>query len=164
MFPNQTSGFHYELFFKKDMVIKLYAGNYATLYGLVNGVDDTFQYYTKTCSKIMIWINFYNPQIGINMRIQYSQTYKYFLALEKNWTLIEWEIAKIQIGNNLFHIIKRIQFSIQLNIGQTIHCAQGLTLDPLAFDHHGVTKDELEYTTLPEIHSKNIYIYFFHCH
>jgi hypothetical protein len=104
MFPSQTSGFHYELFFKKDMLIKLYVGNY----GLVNGVDDTFQYYTQTCSKIMIWIYFYNPQIGINTRIQYSQTYKYFLALEKNWTPIEWKIAKIQIGNNLFHIIKRV--------------------------------------------------------
>ncbi len=109
----------------------------------------------------MIWIKFYNPQIGINMRIQYSQTYKYFLALEKNWTLIEWKIAKIQKGNNLFHIIKRIQFSIQLNMGQTIHCAQGLTFDALAFNHHGVTKDELEYTTLLQIHlKKHLYLLF----
>jgi hypothetical protein len=74
MLPSQTNGFHYELFFKKDMLIKLYVGNYATLDGLVSGANDTFLYYTKTCSKIMIWINFYNPQIGINMRIQYSRT------------------------------------------------------------------------------------------
>jgi hypothetical protein len=51
MLLNQTSGFHYELFFKKDMLIKLYVGNYATLYGLVNGVDDTFQILYKNLFK-----------------------------------------------------------------------------------------------------------------
>jgi len=51
MLPNQTSGFHYELFFKKDMLIKLYVGNYATLYGLVNGVDDNFQILYKNWLK-----------------------------------------------------------------------------------------------------------------
>jgi hypothetical protein len=61
----------------------------------------------------MIWINFYNPQIGIIMRTQYSQTYKYFIALQNNWTPIEWKIAKIQIGNNLFHLSK--QFNFQFN-------------------------------------------------
>jgi hypothetical protein len=51
MLLNQTSGFHYELFFKKDMLIKLYVGNYATLYGLVNGVDDNFQILYKNWLK-----------------------------------------------------------------------------------------------------------------
>ncbi len=33
------------------MLIKLYVGNYATLYGLVNGVDDTFQILYKNLFK-----------------------------------------------------------------------------------------------------------------
>jgi hypothetical protein len=64
------------------MLIELCVGDYATLDGLVNGANGTFQYYIKTCSKTLIWINFYNPQIGDNMRIQHSQTYKYFPTLE----------------------------------------------------------------------------------
>jgi hypothetical protein len=40
------------------MLIELCVGDYATLDGLVNGANDTFQYYIKTCSKTLIWIIF----------------------------------------------------------------------------------------------------------
>jgi hypothetical protein len=50
MLPSQTSGFHYELFFKNDMLIKLYVGNYATLNGLVNGLT-TFNIIQKLVQK-----------------------------------------------------------------------------------------------------------------
>jgi hypothetical protein len=44
------------------------------------------------------------------------------------------KIAKIQINNDPLHIITRIQFPIQLALAHTIHRAQGLLLDHLAFD------------------------------
>jgi hypothetical protein len=50
---------------------------------------------------------------------------------------------KIQISNNPFHIITRIQFPIQLIIARTIDQAQGLTLDHLTFDPSGIIKHGL---------------------
>jgi hypothetical protein len=32
--------------------------------GLVNNIDGSFQGYTKSQSKSLIWINLHNPQIG----------------------------------------------------------------------------------------------------
>jgi hypothetical protein len=48
------------------MLMKLCGGNYATLDGLVNGVDGTFQNCIKNNTKPLIWIYFHNPQIRIN--------------------------------------------------------------------------------------------------
>jgi hypothetical protein len=38
--------FHHELLFLKNMLMELCASNYATLNGIVNGADGTFQDYT----------------------------------------------------------------------------------------------------------------------
>jgi hypothetical protein len=46
-----------------------------------------------------------------------------------------------------------------LIVGRTIHCAQGLTLDHLAFHPFNVIKHSLTYTTLFGIHSKE-HLYF----
>jgi hypothetical protein len=58
------------------------------------------------------------------------------------------KIVEIQIGSNPFHVITRIQFPIHLFARCTIHCAQGLILNQLAFNPIGVTKHGLTYTTL----------------
>jgi hypothetical protein len=74
---------------------------------------------------------------------------------------IKQKITKIQIINTPFHIITRIQFPIQLTITHTIHQAQGLTLDHLAFDPSDITKHGLTYTTLFQVHSKeHLYLLF----
>jgi hypothetical protein len=39
------------------------ASNYATLNGLVNGANGTFQDYIENNLKPLIWIHFHNPQI-----------------------------------------------------------------------------------------------------
>jgi hypothetical protein len=56
------------------MLTKSCARNYTSLDGLVNGIDGTFQYYIKNHSKTLIWINFHNPQIGIDSKIEHSHT------------------------------------------------------------------------------------------
>ncbi len=98
MIQNQTTSLHRELWIiKKDVLIELCTRNYATLNGLVNGVDGIFKDYTKTLSKSLIWIHFQNPQIGINTRFEISQTYKEFHGLDKNWTPIELKFVEIHI-------------------------------------------------------------------
>ncbi len=85
-----------------------------------------------------------------------SHIYKEFPAINKNYT--PRKVIEIQIRNNPSHIMTRIQFSIQLVVGCTIHCAQGLTFERLAFNPFGVPKHGLTYITLFQIPSKK-YVY-----
>jgi hypothetical protein len=47
MLPFHIGGFHDELLFFKNVLMKLCASNYATLDGLVNGVDGHFSIWYK---------------------------------------------------------------------------------------------------------------------
>jgi hypothetical protein len=112
----------------------------------------------KSISKPLIWINFHKLHIGFNTMLENSHIYKEFLALNKNYTPIEQKVIEIQINNNPSHIITRIQFHIQIIVGCTIHHAQGLTLELLAFNPVDVTKHGLTYTTLFQIPLYNLYL------
>ncbi len=128
--------------------------HYATLNGIVNGVDGTFQYYIENNPKPLIWIYFHNLQIKINMQIKNFHIYKQFFTTGKKCTLIKQKIAEIQLGSNPFHIIIRIQFPIQLVATHTSHQVQGLPLNCLAFYPSGVTKHGLTYIALSQVHFK----------
>jgi hypothetical protein len=41
--PSKIAGLHFTINIKKDMLVELCAGNYATFDGLVNGIDDIFK-------------------------------------------------------------------------------------------------------------------------
>jgi hypothetical protein len=109
----------------------LCASNYATLDGIVNGANGTFQDYVENNSKPLIWIHFHNTQIGINTRIKNSHIYEQFSTIDKKWTPIEHKIVEIQINSNPSNIITRIQFPIQSVVEHIIHQTQGLTFDQL---------------------------------
>jgi hypothetical protein len=96
------------------MLVELCARNYHTSNSFVNDTNETFKEYTKIVLKPLIWINFHNLHIGFNIRLEISHIYKKFPTLNKNWTPIEQKVTEIQIVNNLFHIITRIQFPFQL--------------------------------------------------
>ncbi len=66
------------------MLVELCANNYATLDGIINGGNGTFQDYIKNNPKPLIWIHFHNPQIWINTRIKDSHIYEQFLTTDKN--------------------------------------------------------------------------------
>jgi hypothetical protein len=70
--PNNIGRLHIELLLKKKILVKLCASNYSTLDGLVNGANGMFQHYTKVFNKQLIWINFENPCIGVNTKLQYT--------------------------------------------------------------------------------------------
>jgi hypothetical protein len=61
----------------------------------VNGVDGIYQDFTKTISKILVWLHFHNPQIGHNTRIKNLQIYEEFPRLDKQWTPIGYKIVEI---------------------------------------------------------------------
>lgn len=53
--------------------------------------------------------------------------------MHKNWTPISQITKEIQIGNNISYTFTRKQFPIQAASARTIHRAQGLTMEKLAF-------------------------------
>jgi hypothetical protein len=140
------------------MLVELCAGNCSTHDGLVNGVDGIFQTSSKLLnSQQVIWILFNNLKSGQLTRIKNAHFYEH--KMYPTWTSIEPISKDIQIGSNSTHIITKIQFPIQLTATCTIHQAQGLTLDHLAFDPNGVYKHGLTYATLSCIKNKeNIYL------
>ncbi len=70
--------------------------------------------------------------------------------MDTNWIKNCWNT----LDSNPIYKITRTQFLIQLATRHTIHHAESLTLDHLAFDPSSVTKHGLAYTTLSDIHSK----------
>ncbi len=56
--PSKTIGLHSTINIKKDVLVELCAGNYATFNVFVNGVDGIFKASTTYCEKTIIWIGF----------------------------------------------------------------------------------------------------------
>ncbi len=150
--PSKIIGLHFIIHIKKDMLLELCVGNYATFDGLVNGVDDIFRTSTTYCEKTITWIMFQNSKIGILIREKYSHYYDN--NIQSKWTPIEPIIKDIKVDKSESFIITRIQFLIQFVVVKTIHCFQGLSLDELVFDPINVKKHGLTYTTLSRIQTK----------
>ena len=127
--PNKTVGLHECIKIKKGMVVEL-CNNSVIFYGLINGVDGLFKTSTIFNNKSYVWIQFYNTKVGIATRFSHSHLYKSF-DIDSTWTTIELVAKEIRIGKNQSHLIKQIQFPIQLVAPRTIHRAQGLLLDDL---------------------------------
>jgi hypothetical protein len=68
------------------MLVEPCARNYHTSNSLVNHINGTFKEYTKNILKPLIWINFHNPHIGFNTKLEISHMYKEFPTLNKNGT------------------------------------------------------------------------------
>lgn len=77
-------------------MVELWFGNYATLDGLLNNVDGSFQGYTKIHSKSLIWINVHNPQIGTQEQKIHAilKTSYIWQKLDTNWTKNCWNTNK----------------------------------------------------------------------
>lgn len=59
---SKTSCLHSKIQIKIEMLIELWASNYATYDGLFNGFDGVFQYVTQVNdNEPFIWISFNNP-------------------------------------------------------------------------------------------------------
>jgi hypothetical protein len=151
---------HAEIFLKENMLVELCAGNHVTHDGLVNGADGIFKRFTTT-PESLVWIDFGSPHIGVETRLKFLSAYQLRPDIKSHWTPITQKTAEIQIGMNSLHIVTGVQFPIQLATARTIHRAQGLSLDRLAFDPQNVTKHGLSYTALSRIRCKQqLYLLF----
>jgi hypothetical protein len=92
--PSKTAGLHTLIKVKRNMLVELCAGNYATHDGLVNGADGLLKTFILINSKTYIFIEFLNPKIGSLTRLANAHLYK-----DKNicrtWTPIEPQTKEI---------------------------------------------------------------------
>jgi hypothetical protein len=102
------------------MLVELYAGNYVTYDGLVNGANGIFQGSTKVFnSQEIIWILFNNPKCGQLTRTKNAHLYEHEIHsyMDTNRT----HIQRYSNWFKFFYIIIRTQFPIQLAAAHTIH-------------------------------------------
>lgn len=122
---------------KQNMLVELYAGNYNTSDGLVNGAEGIFKSYSSNNNgPDIVWIEFSDTEIGKQQRNKFKQLYD--INISPNWTPILRIAKSLAMSHNKLQITIRKQFPIQLSCARTIHRTQGLTLDQLAFDPTGV--------------------------
>lgn len=110
----------------------------------------------------MIRIPLYGQMLKISktiflIREKYSHFYRN--DIESSQTLIQAIIKDINLHKNEFHVIIRIQFSLQLVTTKTINRSQGLSLHDLAFDPTNVKKHSLAYIALSHIQRKETKLY-----
>ena len=137
---------------KRNILVELYAGNYNIEDGLVNGADGAIRSYSYGKKEMdVIWIEFVDPNVGKMQREKFHELYNDNFS--PSWTPI-FRVAKplpCARGNTQTTIRK--QFPIQLACVRTIHRAQGLTLDRLAFNPINIRAHGLVYTTLSRVKS-----------
>ena len=128
------------------MLIEIYAGNYDSQDGLVNGADGIIKSYTKISEVDVIWIKFYDPKIGHHQAKKMASLYSFHIS--EYWIPILRIERPISIIEKTRHLKIRKHFLVQLACAHTMHRSQGLTLDNVAFDPSGIRKHGLVYTTL----------------
>ena len=147
---DKTSNLPAKLLINKKMLVELYAGNYNIEYGLVNGADGAFKSYSKDKKQFdVVWVEFVYPIVGKLQREKFHEFYD-----EKNsptWTPIFCVINPLSLSKERKQTNVRKQFPIQLACARTIHRAQGLTLDRLAFDPGGIRTHGLVYIALSRV-------------
>ena len=132
------------------MLVELYARNYNIEDGLVNGVDGEFKSYSKDKKQVdVVWVEFVDPIVGKLQREKFHEFYDE--KISPTWTPIFCVINPLSLSKERKQTNVRKQFPIQLACARTIHRAQGLTLDGLAFDPIGIITHGLVYTALSQV-------------
>ena len=71
----RTISLPHQIHLKPNILVELYAGNYNTKDGLVNGSDGIFKAYTKYNDFDIVWIRFNDNTIGQQQRKKLIQCY-----------------------------------------------------------------------------------------
>jgi exonuclease III len=148
-YHQHTTTFPSELVIKLNMLAEIYACNYDSQDGLVNGADGIIKAYTKTDKVDVIWIKFYDSNIG--HRQANKLAYLYRPEISQDWIPILRIAKPMSLTSNTTQLKIRKQFPIQLACARTIHRSQGLTLDNVAFDPTGIRIHGLVYTALSRV-------------
>jgi ATP-dependent DNA helicase PIF1 len=140
-----------QLVLKLEMLVEIYAYNYDSQDGLVNGADGILKGYTKTKKVDVLWIKFHEPHIGKRQASKLS--YLYNSNTGSDWTPILRISKPVSTSTKTGQLKIQKQFSIKLACARTVHRSQGLTLDKVVFQPAGIRIHGLVYTTLSRVRS-----------
>ena len=161
---SHTANLHLSLVIVVDMIYDLTV-NVNTEDGLANGASCVIKYidYRKANNSrpSIIWVQFDDPQIGVQRRKQYRRFYNEHIA--ESWTPV-FDIERTFVYGHVSKnaTIQRIQLPLQPAAGRSVHRAQGITLDKEVID---LTQNKtrkvphLHYVALSRVRSmQNLYI------
>ena len=133
--PTQTANLHHSLDIAVNMIYDLTI-NVNTEDGLANGATCVLKNidYRRagTLRPSILWVQFDDPQIGVQRRLQYKKLYNE--SINENWTPV-FDVERTFIyGRARKATIQRIQFPLVPAAGRFVHRAQGSTLDKVVID------------------------------
>ena len=161
--PSQTANLHHSLDIVINMIYDLTV-NVNTEDGLANGATCVLKHIDYRQAGILrpsiIWVQFDDPQIGVQRRLQYKRLYK--KSIHESWTPV-FDVERTFIyGRARNATIQRIQFPLVPAAGCSVHRAQGSTLNKVVID---LTQNKtrkvphLHYVALSRVKSiKNLHI------
>lgn len=104
-----------------------------------------------------MWVEFNDIKIGAATRRECIGLYD--TTTSRTWTPIRKISKEFQIGHNMLNKVTRSQYPIQPAAARTIHIAQGLSMDTLAFEPNKIRQHGLVYTDLSRVRDPyNLYI------
>jgi hypothetical protein len=104
---------------KLDMMVKIYAYNYDSHDGLVNGADGIVKAYTKIDKVDVLWIKFYGLHIEHQKATRLDSLYSKDISTD--WIPILRVVKLTSTKVTTDHLKIRKQFPIQLACAHTIH-------------------------------------------
>jgi ATP-dependent exoDNAse (exonuclease V) alpha subunit len=139
----------FQLILKLEMFVEIYACNYDSKDGLVNGANGILKGYTKTEKVDVLWIKFHEPHIGKRQASKLS--YLYNSNTGSDWTPILRILKLVSTSAKTGRLKIRKRFPIKLACARTIHRSQGLTLDNVSFQPARIQIHGLVYTALSHV-------------
>jgi hypothetical protein len=140
-----------QLVLKLEMLVEIYACNYDSQDGLVNGADGILKGYMKTEKLDVLWIKFHESHIG--KRQASKLAYLYNSNIASDWTPILRISEPVSTLAKTGRLKIRKQFMIKLLCARIVHRSQGLTLDNVAFHPVGIRINGLVYIALSHVRS-----------
>ena len=157
--PTDTANLHRSLDMVVNMIYDLTV-NVNTEDGLANGATCVFKYLdyrqADTSRPGIIWVQFDDPQIGAQRRLQYSRLHNELI--HESWTPVFDVERTFVYGRARSATIQRIQFPLVPAAGRSAHRAQGSTLEKVVIDlTQNITRKvpHLHFVALSRVKSMN---------
>ena len=133
--------------------------NVDTADGLVNGagcITRQFEFKQGKTIPSTIWVEFDDPQIGMQLRSQCNHLYRD--GIQQTWTPVTTITREFPVGKYKTAKVLRRQFPLQLAIAKTVHRCQGDSMKSAVIELPSQKKTHIHYVALSRVTNlKSVY-------